>query len=170
MTTEEPEKEDHPTTEHTGSSTVDLGDEGERYVYEYEKKRVGAFNSRLANKVLLLGKTKGLGYDIQSVVAEQGDTAEFVKYIEVKSTKRVTAPDLSDTSWMDTIYITRTEWVAAQQHKDSYSIYRVYFVRDGVVAYIMNNIYKKEQDGVMAIVPTMYRVDFSNSAIDAVMG
>ena len=170
MTTEEPEQEDHPATVRTGSSTVEIGDEGERYVYEYEKKRVGAFNGRLANKVLLLGKTKGLGYDIQSVVAEQGDTAEFVKYIEVKSTKRVTAPDLSDASWIDTIYITRNEWVAAQQHKDSYSIYRVYFVRDGVVAYIMNNIYKKEQDGIMAIVPTMYRVDFSNSAIDAVMG
>ena len=130
----------------SGDSTVDIGDEGEHYVYEYEKHRVASFTSRLANKVLALGKTKGLGYDIQSVVAENGDLAEFVKYIEVKSTKRVTAPDLTDSSWIDTINITRNEWVAAQQHKDFYSIYRVYFVRDGVVVYIINNIYEKHQN------------------------
>lgn len=153
----------------SGENTVEIGDEGEQYVYEYEKRRVASFNSRLANKVLALGKTKGLGYDIQSVVAEDGDWAEFVKYIEVKSTKRVTAPDLSDSSWVDTINITRNEWVAAQQHKDFYSIYRVYFVRDGVVVYIINNIYEKHQDKKIQIVPTMYRVDFSNTAIDAIM-
>lgn len=153
----------------SGENTVEIGDEGEQYVYEYEKRRVANFNSRLADKVLALGKTKGLGYDIQSVVAEDGDWAEFVKYIEVKSTKRVTAPDLSDSSWVDTINITRNEWVAAQQHKDFYSIYRVYFVRDGVVVYIINNVYEKHQDKKIQIVPTMYRVDFSNTAIDAIM-
>ena len=169
VTAEQTEKPEKPKTKSAEGSTVELGDEGEQYVYEYEKKRVAAFNPRLVGKVLPLGKTKGLGYDIQSVVAEKGDMAEFVKYIEVKATKRVTAPDLSDSSWMDTINITRNEWVAAQQHRDFYSIYRVYFARDGVVAYIMNNIYKKEQDGIVSVVPTMYRVDFSNSAIDAVM-
>ena len=169
VTAEQTEKPEKPKTKSAESSTVELGDEGEQYVYEYEKKRVAAFNPRLVGKVLPLGRTKGLGYDIQSVVAEKGDMAEFVKYIEVKATKRVTAPDLSDSSWMDTINITRNEWVAAQQHKNFYSIYRVYFARDGVVAYIMNNIYKKEQDGIVSVVPTMYRVDFSNSAVDAVM-
>lgn len=169
VTTEEPQKQEQLKIKQSEGTTVELGDEGEQYVYEYEKKRVAAFNPRLVGKVLPLGRTKGLGYDIQSVVAEKGDMAEFVKYIEVKATKRVTAPDLGDSSWMDTVNITRNEWVAAQQHRDFYSIYRVYFVRDGVVAYIMNNIYKKEQDGIVTVVPTMYRVDFSNSAIDAVM-
>lgn len=163
---ETPEK---PKQKPAEGSTVELGDEGEQYVYEYEKKRVADFNPRLANKVLPLGRTKGLGYDIQSVVAEKGDMAEFVKYIEVKATKRVTAPDLNDDTWIDTINITRNEWVAAQQHKDFYSIYRVYFVRDGVVAYIINNVYQKEQDGLVSVVPMMYRVDFSNTAIDAIM-
>lgn len=166
---EEVKKPEKDKTKSNEGSTVELGDEGELYVYKYEKKRVEAFNPRLVGKVLPLGKTKGLGYDIQSVIAEKGEMAEFVKYIEVKSTKRVTAPDLSDATWVDTVNITRNEWVAAQQHKDFYSIYRVYFVRDGVVAYIMNNIYKKEQDGIVSVVPMMYRVDFSSNAIDAVM-
>lgn len=166
---EELEKTEISKQKPAAGSTVELGDEGEQYVYEYEKKRVAEFNPRLANKVLPLGRTKGLGYDIQSVVAEKGDMAEFVKYIEVKATKRVTAPDLNDDLWVDTINITRNEWVAAQQHKDFYSIYRVYFARDGVVAYIINNVYKKEQEGVVSVVPTMYRVDFSNTAIDAII-
>lgn len=152
-----------------GGNTVELGDEGELYVYEYEKKRVASFNPRLANKVLPMGKTKGLGYDIQSVVAEKGDMAEFVKYIEVKATKRVTAPDPNDETWVDTINITRNEWVAAMQHKNFYSIYRVYFVREGVVVFMLNNIYEKEVNGTIQVVPMMYRVDFTNSAIDGLM-
>lgn len=164
-------EEEKETVRHrtSGDSNVELGDEGEQFVYEYEKKRVGTFNPRLVNKVLPLGRTKGLGYDIQSVIAENGENAEFVKYIEVKSTKRVTAPDISDSTWMDTINITRNEWVAAHQHKEFYSIYRVYFVRDGVVVFILKNICEKEKSGTIQIVPTIYRVDFTNNAVDAVL-
>lgn len=167
--TSDPEPAEKPKSKGSEGNTVELGDEGEQYVYEHEKKRVSAFNPRLVGKVIPLGKTKGLGYDIQSVVAENGEMAEFVKYIEVKATKRVTAPDINDSSWVDTVNITRNEWIAAQQHKDFYSIYRVYFARDGIATYIMNNIYQKERDSVVSIVPTMYRVDFSNNAIDAIM-
>lgn len=164
-----PESSKPSETPKAGENTVEIGDDGEQYVYEYEKRRVSAFNPRLANKVLALGKTKGLGYDIQSVIAETGEMAEFVKYIEVKATKRVTAPDPTDETWVDTINITRNEWVAAMQHKDFYSIYRVYFVRNGVVVYMLNNIYEKQKNGSIQVVPTMYRVDFSNDAIDAIM-
>ena len=54
--------------ETSGQTTVEIGDEGEAFVFEYEKDRVFKFNHRLVNRVLALGKTKGLGYDIQSVV------------------------------------------------------------------------------------------------------
>ncbi len=150
-------------------SNIKLGDEGEQFVYEYERKRVGKFNFRLVNKVLPLGQTKGLGYDMQSVIAEDGEFAEFVKYIEVKSTKRVTAPNISDSTWVDTINITRNEWIAAHQHKEFYSIYRVYFARDGVVVFIINNISEKEKKGVIQIVPTVYRIDFTNNAVDSIL-
>lgn len=170
VTSEEVKKTEKPKAKSNKGTTVELGDEGEQYVYDYEKARVTAFNPRLAGKVIPFGKTRGLGYDIQSVVAEKGDKSEFVKYIEVKATKRVTAPDLSDSSWVDTVNITRNEWVAAQQHRNFYHIYRVYFARNGVVVYIINNIYQKEQDGIVSVVPMMYRVDFANNAVDAVMG
>ena len=152
-----------------GMNLTEFGDEGEQIVYDYEKKRVADFNQRLANKVLSLGKTKGLGYDIQSVIAEPGDMAEFVKYIEVKSTKRLTCPDVNDNLWVDTLNITRNEWVAAQQHGKFYSIYRVYFTRDGIVMFVLQNVANKIDDGRMTIVPMTYRVDFSNSSVDAVI-
>lgn len=165
-----PEKEvDDKKKKNGKTNKTELGDAGELYVYEYEKKRVGEFNARLVNKVLALGKTKGLGYDIQSVIAEHGDFAEFVKYIEVKSTKRVTAPDIMDSMWVDTVNITRNEWVAAQQHKEFYYIYRVYFVRGGVVMYVIKDLYKKSESGIVEIIPMTYRVDFQNSAVDNVI-
>ena len=148
---------------------TEFGDEGENVVYEYEKKRVAEFNQRLVNKVLSLGKTKGLGYDIQSVIAEPGDMAEFVKYIEVKSTKRLTCPDIKDGLWVDTLNITRNEWIAAQQHGEFYSIFRVYFTRDGIVMFVLANVSEKFKDGRMQAVPTTYRVHFNNSAVDSVI-
>lgn len=158
--------DEEPKKEKKYSNKIELGDEGEDYVLTYEKNRVGAFNPRLVNKVLGLGKTKGLGYDIQSVIAEEGDFSEFVKYIEVKSTKRVTAPDLKDEMWTDTINITRNEWIAAMQHKDFYSIYRVYFIRGGVVMYVIKNPYQKKLDKTIDVVPMTYRIDFRNNSID----
>lgn len=148
------------------NNKIELGDEGEEFVLNFEKDRVSKFNAHLVNKVIGLGKTKGLGYDIQSVIAEPGDFSEFVKYIEVKSTKRVTAPDLKDEVWTDTINITRNEWIAAMQHKEFYSIYRVYFIRGGVVMYIIKNPYQKKMDNIIDVVPLTYRVDFQNNSID----
>jgi hypothetical protein len=148
------------------TNKMELGDEGEDYVLEYEKNRVKAFNPRFANKVIGLGKTKGLGYDIQSVIAEDNEFAEFVKYIEVKSTKRVTAPDINDPMWVDTVNMTRNEWIAAMQHKALFSIYRVYFVRGGIVMYIIKNPFQKKEDKLIDVVPMTFRVDFQNTAVD----
>lgn len=159
-------------TETITKETVNLtefGDDGERVVYEYEKQRVRKFNPRLANKVLSLGKTKGIGYDIQSVIAEEGEMAEFVKYIEVKSTKRFTKPNLDDESWTDTLNITRNEWVAAMQHKDFYSIYRVYFTSEGIFIYTLNNPKQKLEEKKLSLVAMTYRMDFGKNAVDSVI-
>ena len=152
-----------------GINLTEFGDEGEAIVFEYEKKRVSAFNLRLANKVLSLGKTKGIGYDIQSVIAEPGDEAEFVKYIEVKSTKRLTCPDITDSLWMDTLNVTRNEYVAAHQHKGYYCIYRVFFTRDGVSVFVINDVADKIKDGRIQATPITYRFDYSNSSVDSVI-
>lgn len=161
-------EEDGESEEGSDNTTV-IGDEGEKYVLAYEKKRVSNFNSRLVNKVIHLGKTKGLGFDIQSVIAEPGEYAEFVKYIEVKSTKRITAPDINDVLWFDTINLTRNEWIAAKQHGSFYHIYRVYFTREQIIIFIISDINQKDKDGIINAVPTMYRIDFRNDAVNQVI-
>lgn len=149
------------------TNLTELGDEGEAYVYNYEVERVQRFDKNLIGKVKLLGKTKGLGYDIQSVVAEDCEWPEFVKYLEVKSTKRVTEPNLEEDAWLETLNFTRNEWIAAQQHRQSFSIYRVYFTAEGVSIYVINDPYQKSIDGKMKITPMTYRIDFGALAVDS---
>lgn len=164
-----PEETQQQQSAHQGINLTEFGDEGEELVFNYEKARVAAYSTRLANKVLSLGKTKGLGYDIQSVIAEPGPRDEFVKYIEVKSTKRLTVPDVNDGLWVDTLNITRNEWVAAQQHGEFYSIFRVYFTRDGVSVFVITNVADKLNSNLMHATPMTYRVDFSNTCVDSVI-
>jgi len=148
------------------TNTVEIGNLGEQYVYEYEKARVRSYNKKLENKVLSLGKIKGLGFDIQSVVAEDGPISEFPIYIEVKTTIRTTEPIFDSDSWSDSVRLTRNEWVAAQCHKELYLIYRVYIVRGKVIITVIRNIYNKEQSKVITIMPEIYVMDYKSNAID----
>jgi hypothetical protein len=141
-------------------STVDIGDEGEIYVFNYERDRVNRINPRLVNRIKLLGKIRGLGYDIHSVYGE-GSNADFARYIEVKSTKRVTAPE---SIFNDSITITKNEFSAAQQHKDHYYIYRVYFTNAGVKLFVIDNFFAKAQSELLKIDPTVYRIEFNQDA------
>ena len=146
-------------------STIELGDEGEIFVLNKEKEIVKLFNPRLVNKVNHHGKTKGLGYDITSIEAKRNiENPEFLRYIEVKSTKRVHPPNLEQT--YDTLNFTRNEWIAAQQHLEHYYIYRVYFTSQGVFMKIIKNPFNKNQKGELYATPLMYRIEFNENAID----
>lgn len=149
--------------------TMLIGDDGESLVFRYEKDRVSEYDTRLTNKIHMLGKTKGLGYDIQSIFADEREDPEFVKYIEVKSTKRVTSPDPASEGWSDTLNITRNEWVAAQQHRDSFEIYRVYFTQAGPTMFIIKNPYEKNESKLLRTIPVNYRLDFNHRSIDKVV-
>lgn len=144
-----------------------LGEEGERYVFEFEKQRVGSTHPRLVNQVRLLASQRGIGYDISSVEADEDlQNPEFLRMIEVKATKRVTAPDISDDSWVDTVNLTRREWMTAKQHRTAYSIYRIYFTPAATVIRKINNPYEKFEEGIIDVVATTYRADFKSTAID----
>ncbi len=147
-------------------STVDLGDEGEALVYRLEQERVKNYKERLVNKVLLLGKTKGLGYDISSIEADENPSKpEFARYIEVKATKRVTEPSF-DNAWMDSLNLTSKEWVAAEQYGEYYNIYRVYFTKTKTFIVRINNPYQKSKDGEIEVYPTIYQMNFDASVIE----
>lgn len=144
-----------------GIDTTLIGEEGERIVFEKEKERVRVFNERLVNKVIYFGKQRGLGYDISSIKAVIGPCAEHAIYIEVKSTKRVTKPG---NPFRDQFDLTRNEWVAAEQHKDNYFVYRVYITNDGVFVFIMNDPVNLRDKGVIYAEPLKYHVEFDEKS------
>ncbi len=147
-------------------SSVDIGDDGEALVFRLEQERVRKYRERLVNKVLLLGKTKGLGYDISSIEADENPIKpEFARYIEVKATKRVTEPSF-DSSWSDSLNITTKEWVAAEQYKEYYNIYRVYFTKKKTIVVRIKNPYQRFVDNEIEVYPTIYQVNFDASVIE----
>ncbi len=149
------------------TQTLELGDKGEEYVFHLEIERVQRSHPRLVNKIQLLGKIKGLGYDVLSVEAEENkDDPEFARFIEVKSTTRVTEPDMNDDNWRDIIELTRKEWVAAKQYQNAYNIYRVYFTPYKVVVRKINNPFNKNENNIIQVIPTKYRMDFNSKSID----
>ncbi len=141
-------------------SPLDIGNEGENIVFQKEKERVKSFNARLSQqKVLLLGKQRGLGYDIQSVWADWANRfdkqADAAFYIEVKSTKRITKPSISVA---DKVILTRNEFLAAEQHGESYSIFRVYLTRSGTYVY---KIFNPLSSSNSFCVPINYNYEFT---------
>lgn len=148
-----------------GVSSVELGDKGEAFVYRMECERVKAYKARLVNKVLLLGKTKGLGYDISSIEADENpDKPEFARYIEVKSTTRISEPSFNE-DWCDSLNLTSKEWIAAEQYGEYYNIYRVYFTKTKTIVIRINNPFKKANDGKIEVFPTNYQMDFTANVI-----
>ncbi len=137
-----------------------IGDEGEKVAMEYEKQRVKQFSSRLTNKVIYFGKQRGLGYDISSIFAG-GANPEHAIYIEVKTTKRVTAPPQI---FSDQFNMTRNEWIAAEQHSNNYFVYRVYLYNNGVKIYKMESPFKLRESGSIFAEPMSYHIEFDQGA------
>lgn len=147
-------------------STVDLGDAGEALVFRLEQERVRSYKQRLVNKVILLGKTKGLGYDIASIEAdEMPNSPERARFIEVKTTKRITEPSF-DHAWSDSVNITAKEWVAAEQFGQHYNIYRVYFTKTRTIVIRIQNPFKKNEENLIEVFPTIYQMNFDSSVIE----
>jgi len=68
-----------------GRTLIDIGDEGEKIVFEYEKDVVRKNCKHLLSQVKIVSNIKSLGYDIISV---EPDGSRVKKYIEVKTTKK----------------------------------------------------------------------------------
>lgn len=149
------------------SSLKDTGDEGEFIILDFERDRVGKFNPRLINKVVHVGQTRGLGYDIASVEADElPSDPEFARYIEVKTTKRATRPDFKNSSWTDSVNLTRREWLVARQFSSAYNIYRVYLTPMGINIIKIANPFQKSEDSIISVEPITYRMDFETKGID----
>lgn len=142
-----------------GRSGVDanqIGDDGEKLVYQYERSRINSINPRWSDKVKIVGGTRGLGYDVHSIHGE-GESPSRAVHIEVKSTKRKTIPEHIE----DSVTLTRNEWHAAQQYGADYWIYRVYLTSEGAFVFPIKDVKGKADEGIISAEAMEYRVDFS---------
>ncbi len=141
-----------------GVDTTQIGDDGEKLVYQYERARVSAVNPRWADKVKIVGGTRGLGYDVHSIHGDGASPARAV-HIEVKSTKRRTIPEHIE----DSVTLTRNEWQAAEQYGADYWIYRVYLTSEGAFVFPIKDVKGKADEKAIFVEAMEYRVDFSGT-------
>lgn len=133
-----------------------IGDLGENIVLKYEKTNISAIRP---DKVVLVAKVSHdttLGYDIQSL---ELDDISVKKHIEVKTTIRTYPPDSVVLTWFP---MSANEWSAAKSYGESYYIYRVFLVSKDAKLFIVKNPAKKEQEGLLTLEPTDYKVILNN--------
>ena len=104
----------------------EIGETGENYVFVQEQKRVKTTHASELNRVKRVGRVKGIGYDVHSVLAARGRSQieeENAIFIEVKSEFRSSPPKDSFVA-----NLTANEFKAARQFKDTFYIFKVFLV------------------------------------------
>jgi hypothetical protein len=130
--------DDEDVSEVFDVSTKEIGDTGERYVFNCERKIVRRKMPQEYRRVHLLSYIKGIGFDVQSVRLDNGPDKDDYIYIEVKTTPRATKPS----NLCHLANLTENEYKAARQHGDNYYVYKVYLTPEGTFVFKLQNPYK----------------------------
>jgi len=64
------------------------------------------------------------------------------------------------------VNLTSKEWIAAQQYRDYYNIYRVYFTKKKIIVVRIQNPFALSQSGSIEVYPVAYQVNFGASVIE----
>ena len=133
----------------------------------YFKQETGKYGEFLAYNYLIKNNFKILDKNFTCKRGEI-DIIAFSPYqelvfIEVKTTFRTTAPN---PDFQIAIDLTRNEWVAACQQREHFYIYRLFFTNSGTFLYILKNPYQKNEDGVVYVAPTSYRIEYRLNVSD----
>ena len=139
-----------------GVALKEIGDEGEKIAYEYEKDTVKKTYPSLVHMVKLVSNTTALGYDLLSIAQEDGRKK---KYIEIKTTKKSYATDFKIP-----FTISINEWSVAQQLGDDYYIYRVIITKERVTIFSIRNPHEKAKGGNLFVEPIGFKVVYTNKS------
>ena len=133
----------------------EIGETGEQYIFVQEQRRVKKTHGSEHNRVKRVGMTKGLGYDVHSILAEKGHSqleCENAIFIEVKSEFRSSPP--KDTFVAN---LTANEFKAARQFKDTFYVFKVFLVGPAesqkVFVFALKNPVSESRKGV-SIIPS----------------
>jgi hypothetical protein len=108
---------------------------------------------------------RGIGFDIESIFHDEPALNGTPHRIEVKSTIRVTKPDVRKASTPDGFTLTRSEKKATEAYGSSFSIYRVYIYAGGYDIHILRDPAELGNKGLMSFTPDTWSASYLPSAI-----
>lgn len=133
--------------------TTDIGREGELLVIDLENEAIEkAFPGKGWIAQDYTAK-RGIGFDIESIFHSEPILIGKPHRIEVKSTVRVTKPDLRGANTPDSFTLTRSEKKAVDVYKETFSIYRVYIYAGGYDIHILRNPSALHKDLMLELSP-----------------
>lgn len=143
----------------------DIGREGELLVIRYENKALEEAFPGLGFKAMDFTAKRGIGFDIESRFYEPGDLNGMPHRIEVKSTLRVTKPNVRESAVPDSFNLTRSEMIAVDTYLDSFSIYRVYIFAGGYHIHILRNPANLSKDKLVSFIPDTWIAQYVPSKL-----
>lgn len=145
----------------------DIGREGELLVLDLESAAIESGFPGKGWSAQDYTAKRGIGFDIESIFHNEPVLNGTPHRIEVKSTLRVTKPDLRNSIAPDGFNLTRSEKQAVDTYKETFSIYRVYIFAGGYIIHILRNPAELNMKNIMNFVPETWSADYLPSAIPA---
>jgi len=143
----------------------DIGREGELLVLDYENAAIEISFPGKGWTAQDYTAKRGIGFDIESIFHSEPKLHGTPHRIEVKSTVRVTKPDLRSAKAPDGFTLTRSEKQAVDTYKETFSIYRIYIYAGGYDIHILRNPSELNQMNIMNFVPDTWSTDYIPSSV-----
>jgi hypothetical protein len=148
-----------------GQSTQDLGRAGEQIVLSWQLSEVSRERPQDLKHVKDRSAERGIGFDIQSVWCSGVQAGQF-RFLEVKTTKRATRPEITATN-PDLVTLTSNEYRAAKTHGGNFSVCRVYLFAGGFEVYVIDDPVQKSLAGDVILEPASWNLYLTDKAIVA---
>lgn len=147
----------------TAVNTQELGKQGEMLVFAWQFDLVSHSRPMDIRHVKDRSAERGIGFDIQSVWMDATKAGQF-RYIEVKTTKRSTRPELQP-GQLDLVTLTSNEYRAARTHGDNFTLCRVYLFPGGFEVHTIDNPIQSGEMGDLIIEPASWSVYLTDKVI-----
>lgn len=146
---------------------TDIGREGELLVLDLENAAIELSFPGSGWTAQDYTAKRGIGFDIESIFYSEPSLKGKPHRIEVKSTVRVTKPDIRNSVAPDGFTLTRSEKRALDIYKETFSIYRVYIYAGGYDIHILRNPAELNQEKIINFVPDTWSAEYVPSSIPA---
>jgi Restriction endonuclease BpuJI - N terminal len=144
---------------------TDIGREGELLVLDLENQAIDFCFPGKGWAAQDYTARRGIGFDIESIFCDEPKLNGTPHRIEVKSTLRVTKPDLKNSSAPDGFTLTRSERQAVDTYGETLSIYRVYIFAGGFNILVLRNPSALNKTGKLNLLPDTWSASYQPAEV-----